>query len=180
MTLAHHPPELAELDITDVDRYVANGYPWHAWDVLRDRAPVYKYERPNYPPFWAVTRYEDVMTVHSHRKVFINGGPILRMNTYDGLAAMDRFKHRQFERFGWDPEAATDMVFLGRPSTSICACSRCAGSPRRRCAGSRPTSPTWRRGSSPSSSSERRPPTVNRSTSSRISPSACRSPPSAG
>jgi cholest-4-en-3-one 26-monooxygenase len=112
MTLAHHPPELAELDITDVDRYVANGYPWHAWDVLREQAPVYRYERPNYPPFWAVTRYDDVLTVHSHRKVFINGGPILRMNTYDGLAAMERFKHRQFERFGWNPEAATDMVFL--------------------------------------------------------------------
>ena len=112
MTLTDQPTELAELDITDVDRYVANGYPWHAWDVLRAQAPVYRYERPNFPPFWAVTRYEDVLTVHSHRKVFINGGPILRMDTHERLAALERFKHRQHERFGWDPHAATDMVFL--------------------------------------------------------------------
>ncbi len=112
MTLTDRSTELAELDITDVDRYVANGYPWHAWDVLRERAPVYRYERPNFPPFWAVTRYEDVLTVHSHRKVFINGGPILRMDTNERLEALERFKHRQHERFGWDPDAATDMVFL--------------------------------------------------------------------
>jgi cholest-4-en-3-one 26-monooxygenase len=112
MTLTQPAPDLDELDITDLDRYVANGYPWHAWDVLRERAPVYWYERPNYPSFWAVTRYEDVLTVHSHRKVFINGGPILRMNTFDGLAAIERFKRRQHDRYGWDPEAPPDMVFL--------------------------------------------------------------------
>ena len=77
-----------------------------------ERAPVYRYERPNFPLFWAVTRYEDVLTVHSHRKMFINGGPILRMDTNERLAALERFKHRQHERFGWDPHAATDMVFL--------------------------------------------------------------------
>ncbi|MDQ1423514.1 MAG: hypothetical protein QOD72_1012 [Acidimicrobiaceae bacterium] len=112
MTTIHQSAELAEIDITDVDRYVADGYPWHAWDVLREQAPVYRYERPNVPPFWAVTRYEDVLTVHSHRKVFINGGPILRIDTFDRLEAIDRFKRRQHERFGWDPQAATDMVFL--------------------------------------------------------------------
>jgi len=112
MTLTQSSSDLDELDITDLDRYVADGYPWHAWDVLRERAPVYWYERPNFPPFWAVTRYEDVMTVHSHRKVFINGGPILRMDTYEGLEALERFKRRQHERFGWDPEAPADMVFL--------------------------------------------------------------------
>jgi cholest-4-en-3-one 26-monooxygenase len=112
MTLTHEVPELVDIDITNVDRYVASGYPWQEWDVLREQAPVYRYERPNFPPFWAVTRYDDVLTVHSHRKVFINGGPILRINSNEGLAAMERFKHRQFERFGWDPEAPTDMVFL--------------------------------------------------------------------
>jgi cytochrome P450 len=44
--------------------------------------------------------------------VFINGGPILRIDNNDRLAAMERFKQRQFERFGWDPQAPTDMVFL--------------------------------------------------------------------
>jgi cytochrome P450 len=107
--------ELDGLDITSTDLYVRNGYPWAAWDLLRERAPVYWYERPGFPPFWAVTRYDDVHTVHSHPEVFINSGSILRLDTERGLAAMQRFKQRQFERFGWDPDAPLDMVFLDRP-----------------------------------------------------------------
>ena len=115
MTIAEAAPELDQLDITSVGRYVRDGYPWQAWDLLREWAPVYYYERPNFPPFWAVTRYEDVHTVHSHPEVFINSGPILRLDSDNGLDAMARFKRRQFERFGWDPEAPMDMVFLDRP-----------------------------------------------------------------
>ncbi|MEZ5231143.1 MAG: hypothetical protein R2749_00270 [Acidimicrobiales bacterium] len=72
MTLTDHTPELDELDIHTARRYVEHGYPWQAWDLLREYAPVYRYERPGFPPFWAVTRYEDVHTVHSNPEVFIN------------------------------------------------------------------------------------------------------------
>ena len=115
MTITDQVPELDELDITTLDRYVRDGYPWHAWDLLREWAPVYRYERPGFPPFWAVTRYQDVHTVHSHPEVFINGGPILRLDTEAGLDGIERFKRRQFERYGWNPDAPMDMVFLDRP-----------------------------------------------------------------
>lgn len=101
-----------ELDITSVQRYAAEGYPWAAWDHLRDHDPVHWYDRPENPPFWAITRYDDVKTVHAHRDVFINGGPILRMDTYAGFAAVERFKQRQAERYGWDAHEPADMVFL--------------------------------------------------------------------
>ena len=104
-----------ELDITTTARYVAHGYPWRAWDLLREHSPVHRYERPGFPPFWAVTRYEDVHTVHSNPETFINSGPILRLDTERGLDAQERFKQRQFERFGWNPQAPLDMVFLDRP-----------------------------------------------------------------
>ena len=115
MTVTESLPTLDDVDITSAERYTANGYPWAAWDVLRDQAPVYRYERPGFPPFWAVTRYEDVHTVHSHPEVFINGGPVLRIDTIERLAAIERFKVRQSERHGWDPTAPMDMVFLDRP-----------------------------------------------------------------
>ena len=113
MTISRERPGLDEVDITSIDRYASEGYPWTAWDTLREHAPVYYYDgRPDVPTFWAVTRYDDVKTVHAHRQVFINGGPILRVNTYDGLAAAARFKRRQHERHGWEADAAPDMVFL--------------------------------------------------------------------
>lgn len=115
MTVTDQLRTLDDVDITTGDRYVADGYPWASWDLLRDQAPVHRYERPGFPPFWAVTRYEDVHTVHSHPEVFINGGPVLRIDTLDRLAAIERFKVRQSERFGWDPTAPMDMVFLDRP-----------------------------------------------------------------
>jgi cytochrome P450 len=114
MTITNPVPALDDLDITSLDRYVAHGYPWGDWDVLRDHAPVHRFETADHPPFWAVTRYQDIKTVHSLREVFINGGPILRLDTHDGLAALDRFKRRQAERWGWDPTAPPDMVFLDR------------------------------------------------------------------
>ena len=115
MTVTEQNPALADLDIASISRYVSHGYPWQAWDQLRAEAPVYYYERPDFPPFWAVTRYHDVHTVHSHPEVFINSGPILRLDTIKGVEAIGRFQRRQSERFGWDAEAPMDMVFLDRP-----------------------------------------------------------------
>ncbi len=51
---------LQNLDITDTDLYVRNGYPWAAWDLLREQAPVFWYQRPHHEPFWAITKHEDV------------------------------------------------------------------------------------------------------------------------
>ncbi|MET0908444.1 MAG: hypothetical protein ABWZ99_03165 [Ilumatobacteraceae bacterium] len=52
--------DLGEVDVTTTARYVADGFPWREWDLLRDVAPVYRYERPGVPACWVVTRYDDV------------------------------------------------------------------------------------------------------------------------
>ncbi|MCP5026541.1 MAG: cytochrome P450 [Actinomycetia bacterium] len=104
--------DLAAIDITDVDRWVAGGYPWDDLARLRETAPIYWYERPGVPPFWAVTRYDDVKTIHSHPEVFINGGPILRIDSQEGLNALEAFRRRQADRHGWDPNEPLDLVYL--------------------------------------------------------------------
>ena len=107
--------ELDELDITTTERYVERGFPWREWDLLREFAPIYFYDRPGVPPNWVVTRYDDIKTVLSHDEVFSNAGPILRLTTEARLEGLARFKLRQAERWGWDPDEPLDMVFLDRP-----------------------------------------------------------------
>ena len=46
--------DLDTIDIHSVDKYMAEGYPWAEWDLLRREAPVYWYDRPGIEPFWAV------------------------------------------------------------------------------------------------------------------------------
>ena len=55
----HHPKHYAE-----------HGTPWDEWDLLRREAPVHWYERDDVEPFWAVTRYADIMTVSDNPKIF--------------------------------------------------------------------------------------------------------------
>ena len=100
MTLSMHADELDQLDITTTARYVEHGFPWREWDVLRDVAPVYWYERPGVPPCWVVTRYDDVKQVERQPDVFINGGPILRLDSDERLARLADFKVRQAQRLG--------------------------------------------------------------------------------
>jgi len=107
--------QLDDVDITSLDRYVEHGYPWADWDLLRREAPIYRYEREGYPPFWAVTRYEDIHTVGAHPSVFINGGPILRIDTTYQLERLTAFHQRQVERHSWDPGEEFDLVYKDRP-----------------------------------------------------------------
>lgn len=108
----------ADLDAINIHRptdYQAQGYPWSAWDLLREQAPVYWYERDDVEPFWAVTRYDDVMTVSDHPDIFINGGPRLRLKLKDepeiGRAGVDSFGSDH----NWDPDEPPDMVFMDNP-----------------------------------------------------------------
>lgn len=107
--------DLDHIDLADIERYKSDGYPWEQWALLRENAPVFWHETATSPPFWAVTRHADIHEVHSHPEVFINSGPILRMDSNDGLAGIARFHLRDTERHGWDPNEPTDMVFKDRP-----------------------------------------------------------------
>ena len=106
---------LAEIDIHSTDRYQDRGYPWAAWDRLRAEAPVYWYERPDIEPFWAITRHEDIHWVSSNDKLFINGGPRLRLASIEDDKGMWERRERRLTELGWDLDEPMDMVFLDRP-----------------------------------------------------------------
>ena len=55
--------QLDAIDIHRPQRYAEQGFPWAEWDLLRREAPVFWYERDDIEPFWAVTRYNDVMAI---------------------------------------------------------------------------------------------------------------------
>ncbi len=63
---------LDTLSITNTQRYVERGYPWAEWDLLRREAPVYWYDRPDVDPFWALTTYEDALTISKRSDIFIS------------------------------------------------------------------------------------------------------------
>jgi cholest-4-en-3-one 26-monooxygenase len=115
VALQTRPAELDEIDITTTARYVDEGFPWQEWDLLREVAPVYWYDRPGVPACWVVTRYDDVKQVERRPDLFINAGPILRLDSDLRLQRLAEFKVRQAERWGWDPDEPLDMVYLDRP-----------------------------------------------------------------
>ena len=85
MVTAERPAlTLDTLDVTDTSLYVEQGYPWEAWDILRREAPVYWYQRPNFEPFWAITKHADVRYISSHPELFSNT-QILRMNDTESV-----------------------------------------------------------------------------------------------
>jgi cholest-4-en-3-one 26-monooxygenase len=107
--------QLDTIDIHSTDRYARLGYPWREWDLLRDEAPVFWYERDDIEPFWAITRYDDVHVIGSNDRLFINGGPRLRLASRaedEGMWARHRLRA---ERFGWDPDEVPDLVYMDKP-----------------------------------------------------------------
>ena len=106
---------LDEIDIHSTDLYRDRGYPWAAWDLLRAEAPVFWYERPDIEPFWAITRHADIHWVSSNDKLFINGGPRLRLASIEDDKGMWERRAKRLTDLGWDLDEPMDMVFLDRP-----------------------------------------------------------------
>ena len=106
---------LETIDIHSTSRLQEQGYPWEAWDLLRRDAPVYWYERDDIEPFWAVTRYDDVHFVGSNDRLFVNGGPRLRLvSTSEDRESKERSRRRA-ELRGWDPNEVPDLVYMDKP-----------------------------------------------------------------
>ena len=61
---------LDNLDIIDPVAYVERGYPHEEWALLRREAPVFRYERPDVHPFWAITKHADVVEVSRQSELF--------------------------------------------------------------------------------------------------------------
>jgi cholest-4-en-3-one 26-monooxygenase len=108
-------PRLDNVDIHSTTRYESEGYPWADWDLLREIAPCYWYERDGIEPFWAITRYEDVRNLGNDNDTFINGGPRLRLAAADNDRRMWEVKAKRDALYGWDPEEPFDMVFFDDP-----------------------------------------------------------------
>ncbi|GAA3980966.1 cytochrome P450 [Actinomadura viridis] len=74
---------LPGIDLVDPDVYERGGVPHERLTLLRERAPVYRHpgapERGE-PPFWAVTRHEDVVHVSRHPEIY---------SSYERLALYD-------------------------------------------------------------------------------------------
>lgn len=107
--------DLKTLDIHRPQRYAEQGFPWAEWDFMRREAPVFWYERDDIEPFWAVTRYAEVMTISGNPDIFINGGPRLRLalkhETELLRGGVDEFGKSR----GWDPQEPPDMTFMDDP-----------------------------------------------------------------
>ena len=106
---------LDTIDIHTTELYASRGYPWAEWDLLRAEAPVYWYERDDIEPFWAVTRYDDVHYVGANDKLFINGGPRLRLASRDEDIEMRQRYRLRTQQLGWDPDEVPDLVYMDKP-----------------------------------------------------------------
>ncbi|HXM58238.1 MAG TPA: cytochrome P450 [Candidatus Dormibacteraeota bacterium] len=60
---------LDDIELFDPDAY-ANGVPHETFARLRREAPVYRHPQPGASPFWAITRYRDVMAVSRDAATF--------------------------------------------------------------------------------------------------------------
>jgi len=60
---------LADVDLCNPDNFV-DGVPHHFFKLLRREAPVYRHPEPDGPGFWALTRYDDVVTVSMDSATF--------------------------------------------------------------------------------------------------------------
>ncbi len=63
-----------ELDITNPDRWAAEGYPWDAFEVFRREAPIYWYEREGVEPFWSFAKQNEMHFISRHPRQFSSEG----------------------------------------------------------------------------------------------------------
>ncbi len=61
---------LDSIDILDPDLFVQRGYPHDDWTLLRREAPIYRYERADVRPFWAITKHADIVEVSRQPDLF--------------------------------------------------------------------------------------------------------------
>jgi cholest-4-en-3-one 26-monooxygenase len=59
------------LDIVSPDKYQREGYPHTEWTWLRKNAPVFWYDRPEFDPFWAITKHADIVEIGKNPTDFI-------------------------------------------------------------------------------------------------------------
>lgn len=66
------PQSLDDVNITSLEGYEYFGFPHQHWTYLREHAPVYRYDRGDMAPFWAITKYDDIQQVSRDPQTFSN------------------------------------------------------------------------------------------------------------
>jgi cholest-4-en-3-one 26-monooxygenase len=111
---------LADVDLFSPDNFV-EGVPHHYYRVLRREAPVYRHAEPGGPGFWALTKYDDIVTVSMDSATFSSwqGGTNIPDLPEDGLAFtrmimlnMDPPQHTKYRRLvskGFTPKIVEAM-----------------------------------------------------------------------
>jgi cytochrome P450 len=94
------------IDLLDHDLF-ADHEPWEVFDHLQREAPVYRHPEPDGPGFWAVTKYDDVLSVLRDTKTFsseVGGAATIEDLPDDVLDARRNFlefdppKHGRYRR----------------------------------------------------------------------------------
>src|SRR6266705_1235076 len=64
--------EIDPLDLISPSRYGVNGPPFSLFAQMRREAPVHYCEPQGFVPFWAITGYEEIVSVSRNPKIFSN------------------------------------------------------------------------------------------------------------
>jgi cholest-4-en-3-one 26-monooxygenase len=111
---------LADVDLFSPDTYLT-GVPHDMYRVLRHEAPVYRHPEPEGPGFWALTKYDDVVTVSMDQGLFSSwkGGtniPTLPEEALQFIRMLmlnmdppQHTKHRRLVSKGFTPRIIRDM-----------------------------------------------------------------------
>ncbi len=81
----------APVEIIDPDYYQRNGYPHEYWAELRKDSPIAYCQHPKLVPFYAVTRYEDVVNISKKPNLFQNA-PLLAVQPEGGGDVLSRVR----------------------------------------------------------------------------------------
>ncbi len=62
-----------DFNLVHPGHYAAHGYPHDIWTRLRHEDPVHWFDRTDGVPFWAITKYDDIVTIGRRPEEFHNG-----------------------------------------------------------------------------------------------------------
>ena len=74
-------------EVIDPKAYAGWDHLLDTFDWLREHMPVARIERPEalHPPFWLVTRYDDVMRISKDNATFLNNPRTVVFSTTEGI-----------------------------------------------------------------------------------------------